>query len=336
MHGTEIDISVIIPAYNSEKWIERAIQSVLKQKDMSWELILVENGSDDGTYEKCCQYAEADDRIKVVQSAKGVSRARNAGMQEVSGEWTCFLDADDYLYENAFSYFSSLLKNNEMEFIVFGHNSGSMQENADKRMRIVRDKEYCALRCEFLENPTQYMPVWGKFFRTEIIRSNQLRFDEELELAEDADFTFRYMRCCCCAAVSEAELYHYSRDVTSTVRTYKKGKDLKYIKSMEKMRQYMENESSEIQRAFYQYVMMHLLLILVHDTYASENPGTETERRSEVKRLLNVQIFKDALSQIRVHDCKKIRMLPILCFKWHLNRIAILAVKYRIKQNNKV
>ena len=76
----DTDVSVIIPAYNASQYIGRAVESVKKQTGLTWEIIIVENGSTDDTYDKCLEYANADDRIKVMQSNKGVSNARNKGL----------------------------------------------------------------------------------------------------------------------------------------------------------------------------------------------------------------------------------------------------------------
>ena len=125
-----IDVSVIIPAYNAVDFLERAVQSVRDQEILSWELILVENGSDDQTFQICKTLSEGDARIRVFQSNKGVSRARNRGLNEAKGNWICFLDADDYLYPDAFRTLNEMIsygKHQEdseaCEIVLFGHNS---------------------------------------------------------------------------------------------------------------------------------------------------------------------------------------------------------------------
>lgn len=87
---SNVDVSVIIPAYNAIKYIGRAIESIQIQSGLSWELIVVENGSTDDTYNKCLSYAHKDNRVKVIQSEKGVSNARNKGLDSAVGQWICF------------------------------------------------------------------------------------------------------------------------------------------------------------------------------------------------------------------------------------------------------
>lgn len=116
---SNVDVSVIIPAYNAIKYIGRAIESIQIQSGLSWELIVVENGSTDDTYNKCLSYAHKDNRVKVIQSEKGVSNARNKGLDSAVGQWICFLDADDYLYPDTFKSIADIKRNKRSEAYTF-------------------------------------------------------------------------------------------------------------------------------------------------------------------------------------------------------------------------
>ena len=338
--NNEIDISVIIPAYNATDFLKRAVESVRIQKVLSWELILVENGSTDQTFQLCETLSEEDERIRVFQSDKGVSCARNRGLNEAKGNWVCFLDADDYLYSDTFQVLSEMISCEDQQqtfesctMVLFGHNSGSAGRIGE--FKVYNTEQECReFQCQMLKNPTQYMPVWGKLFSRSKIERYHLRFDEELEFAEDADFTFRYMLHCNKIYVSEAQLYHYSRDTVSAVRSWRAGKDKKYIKSMEHMEEYVKKESQEIQEAFAYFVAIHLLLILVHDTFAEENPASAREKRRRMRELLRYRLFSDAIKKISLLRCRTMRMIPVLCFKLKLNFLAVLAVKIRIRQKH--
>lgn len=338
--GSKIDISVIIPAHNAVDFLERAVQSVRAQEILSWELILVENGSGDQTLQLCEALSCEDGRIRVFQSDKGVSRARNRGLSEAQGDWVCFLDADDYLYPDAFRVLSEIISGEkrmegsaDCEMVLFGHNSGKTGLPGTSEI-YAEEQKYLEFRCHMLENPTKYMPVWGKLFLRSKIEKYHLWFNEELELAEDADFTFRFMRYCSRICVSEAQLYHYSEDTVSAVRGWKPGKDEKYIKSLEYMESYMTEECRTVQEAFSCFVAIHLLLILVHDTFAAGNPASNKEKRKRMKELLRYRLFSEAIKSISLSRCGNVRMIPILCFKLKLNFLAVLAVKIRVRQKN--
>ena len=104
-------ISVIVPAYNSENYISRCIDSILAQNYCNWELIAVDDGSSDRTFSILMKYAESDRRVHVIhQENQGPGIARNAGIAAANGDYIVFVDSDDYI-EN--SYFQFLSEHNE-------------------------------------------------------------------------------------------------------------------------------------------------------------------------------------------------------------------------------
>lgn len=329
----QTDISVIIPAHNASDYIERAIKSVITQTDMSWEIIIVENGSTDDTYIKSMKYAEKYSNINVFQSEKGVSKARNYGLKKATGKWICFLDADDYIYPDAFNEIYKYIKD-ESDLILFGHNSETHMVKG-KCVKFDGKEEYHNLRCEMIKNPTQNMTVWGKLFKNQIIEKNRIEFDEQLELAEDSDFTFRYMQNASKALRITSQLYHYSKDNVSTVRTYKAGSEEKYIKSLNHTKEYTIKDTKEIQEAYNQYIIANLLIILVHDIYCHENPESSKQRRNHLKKLVRENVFSEAIKNMKFSDCRNIRMMPALCLKLKMYLMTIIMVKIRVYQNTK-
>ena len=92
-------VSIIVPAYNAERWLPAAVRSVLAQTEQDWELVLVDDGSTDATPGLCDRYAASDARIRVEHTPNaGVSAARNHGLKLCRGQWILFLDADDVLH----------------------------------------------------------------------------------------------------------------------------------------------------------------------------------------------------------------------------------------------
>ena len=94
-------ISVIVPVYNTEKFLQRCIDSVLAQTYQDFELLLIDDGSKDSSDTICDEYAAQDTRVKVFHKENGgVSSARNVGLDNARGEWITFVDSDDYIEEN--------------------------------------------------------------------------------------------------------------------------------------------------------------------------------------------------------------------------------------------
>ena len=97
-------ISVIVPVYNAEKYLQRCVDSILKQSFTDFEVLLIDDGSHDRSGELCDEYGEKDNRVRVFHKENGgVSSARNVGLDNASGEYISFVDADDYLETNAMS-----------------------------------------------------------------------------------------------------------------------------------------------------------------------------------------------------------------------------------------
>ena len=104
-------ISIIVPVYNVEKYLDRCIQSILVQSFKKFELVLINDGSTDNSLKICQKYREEDNRIVLIsQPNKGLSAARNTGLENIHGEYVCFIDSDDFVEKN---YLRSLYNNLE-------------------------------------------------------------------------------------------------------------------------------------------------------------------------------------------------------------------------------
>jgi len=114
-------ISIIMPVYNSEKYIEKSIQSVIDQSYEKWELIIINDGSTDNSMEICRKYAAFDVRIKLLSTENGgVSKARNIGLKEVSGEYILFLDSDDTISKDCLKSSIEHIQKVNADICLFG------------------------------------------------------------------------------------------------------------------------------------------------------------------------------------------------------------------------
>jgi glycosyltransferase involved in cell wall biosynthesis len=160
-------ISVIVPVYNAEKFIDRCIKSILNQNYNDFEIILVDDGSPDKCPKICDEWAEKDERIKVIHKINGgVSSARNAGLKVAKGEFVTFVDSDDTLSDCALLNMNNLM-DSETDFVICSHNDVKI-ENVLVKPYIENVKTYTAneIRTDkFIEfDETVWWP-WGKLFR---------------------------------------------------------------------------------------------------------------------------------------------------------------------------
>lgn len=187
-------VSIIVPVYNAKKTLSRCLDSVLAQTYQAFEVIVVDDGSMDGSSELCDQYAMKDSRVGVFhQSNSGVSRARNKGLDEAKGEYVTFVDSDDYLSPYFLSKLVSV--NRGFDLVVGGY---TCVEN--KKQNLIR-LENCACRdkdsisaylSKYLDTLSLRTP-WAKLFRLALINRLSLRFDERLHFGEDTLFVYSFL-----------------------------------------------------------------------------------------------------------------------------------------------
>ena len=203
-------ISVIVPVYNAERFLPECVSSVQHQSMQDWELILVDDGSSDGSLSFCEECARKDARIKVYHKENGgVSSARNYGLREARGEWITFIDADDTIPGDYFP--ESLSESIEMYLT----NVKYFPENVYTKWvepRTIDEADYPSFLGENAHWVVMMAP-WGKFIRSRIIWENGLSFDSRFRLGEDTLFILRIEKYCRSVAVTNSfYCYRYDSD----------------------------------------------------------------------------------------------------------------------------
>ncbi len=136
--------SIIMPAYNSEKYIDEAIESVIKQTYKNWELIIVNDASTDGTEKIIKSYQKKDKRIKLISLPKnqGVANARNAAIQNAKGRYIAFLDADDYWEKEKLQEQIRFMKNKNITFSYHDYKLLNTAKNKEKQIKVPLKLDY--------------------------------------------------------------------------------------------------------------------------------------------------------------------------------------------------
>lgn len=186
-------ISVIVPVYNTEKTLNRCIDSILNQTFCDWELLLVDDGSTDQSGELCDEYAAKDKRIRVFHKTNGgVSSARNMGLQYAKGEWISFVDADDYL--NVQSLNDMISGSDDSDLVLSSIKICGCQEKIVKLdNNLSNDVHEIG---NLLTSLNDYMGLtvpFAKLLKSSIINNNQIRFDCRFSSGEDTLFMYRYL-----------------------------------------------------------------------------------------------------------------------------------------------
>lgn len=189
--------SIIIPVYNSEKTLERCVESILNQQFSDYEIILINDGSEDSSLEICNGYsAKYSNIITVNKSNGGASSARNAGLDKARGEYILFVDSDDFVEEN---YFAELehydLKNGLLVFTNRWLRNGTEQPIQRQISNDMNDKSLFEKVKYMIDSRTINGPITKKFDR-ELIEKNRIRYDERMPVAEDFIFGLTYLLLC--------------------------------------------------------------------------------------------------------------------------------------------
>ena len=185
-------VSVIVPAYNAEKWLSECINSIVNQTYPNVELIIVDDGSTDSTLQIAGDLAQKQANIKVIHTENGgVCRARNRGMDEAEGEYIAFLDADDLLLPRALEVLYTQIVSQTAD-IAIGWKTNMKSDGTDlgcpynKKSEVWVDEQ--GLEQSLLDHPATYA-VWGKLYRKALI--DNVRFVEGKRVHEDSFFVFQ-------------------------------------------------------------------------------------------------------------------------------------------------
>ena len=330
-------VSVIIPAHNAEKTIYDAIKSVRDFGLADVEILVVENASTDATYDTVLSLLPDFPEVKLIQSEKGVSQARNAGLKEACGEWIMFLDSDDTMLPDSGEIIEKCIYNNTLDIWMFGHMAGDLKRSVtdiEKPAYYFGKDEVEKATLMFLTDPTRYLQVWAKLFKADIIRENGLCFNTDLILAEDSDFTLRYLKYCERICLSNYILYEYSLNDTSIMRKYTGHKREEYLKSMAVTGKNFDY-SEEAKYAYAFYILMHMNITMVREIYLPNNGLKASEKYRQMKETMRIPAFADAIRAVAFKDCFSARMSPILFAKMHLYPLCKSAYKTRVKMNLK-
>lgn len=208
-------ISVIVPIYNVEKYLPQCLESILSQTFTDYELLLIDDGSKDRSGEICDRYAERDSRVKVFHTEnRGVSAARNLGLEKATAEWICFVDSDDWVEDRYLqSLFNGRCLSKESIVCQSFYVENELYLETRRKLRSYSD---IVLREPFDESLVMYyllnnysVNVFAKLFSRKLIVDHQIFFCEDISWFEDAIFLHNYLLYVKEIALSSFVSYHY-------------------------------------------------------------------------------------------------------------------------------
>lgn len=288
-----MNLSVIIPCYNVEKFVQKCVNSILVQKAFDLEVILVNDGSKDHTQLVLERLAEKDKRIKIInQENKGLSGARNTGIAQATGEYLMFVDADDWLETNAFEVIAD--KFNHEDLFCFSYNRVFENKVLPRDLKINGNYEahfiqrrMVGLIGEELADPSQadsLVTIWGKIYKTEIIKNNKIAFIEtKIYGNEDAFFNIQYLEYAVGVKVINTSLYNYRKNnFLSYTNLYKPYLFQQWKALYYKISGIIANKEVDYKVALQNRIALSLIGLGINETYSDAPFYAKAKRISAI------------------------------------------------------
>lgn len=258
-------ISIVVPIYNVEKYLNKCIDSILSQEYKNIEIILVDDGSTDNSGKICDDYTKKDNRIKVIHKENGgLSDARNVGMEKAIGEYIAFIDSDDYIGKDYIStlYNMCITNNSEIAQCSFERvtdNQTTNEINVDKKIENMTGIE--AIKNIFKEKYLEYIVAWNKLYKKSLFEN--IKYPKG-KLHEDEATTYKLFYEAKKVSVTNEKLYYYyirQNSITNTKFTLKR---LDYIEELEEQLKFFNdrNEKEIYLEVYYRYSRSLLLFYL--------------------------------------------------------------------------
>ncbi len=335
-------ISIIVPIYNVEKYLNKCIESIVNQTYENIEIILIDDGSNDNSGIICDEYAKKDNRIIVVHKENGgVSSARNKGLKIAKGEWISFVDADDWIEQIFCQTLLNKVTQEQADIALCGYNRITDNRiekiNANNQEVFLNSNEYLV---KSLNPQTGFGFCHMKLIKKEVLKS--ISFNERIEVGEDALFNIQLSTYIKKAVFLKQPLYNYRINNQSVVKRYDENYANKYLKSMKIIEEYIwqeyneENEENiEIKQNYYNFVAYHIMLIIVNYCYHPDNKMCNAQRKNMLKEVINNDLFIIGLKKSNYNNISLTRKITLYTLKHKLYWLTAIICKIRQKQNRK-
>ena len=321
--------TIILPVYNAIKYIEKTLESIILQSCNNFELIIIDDGSTDGSGEICKRYStEHDNIIYIKQDNKGICNARNTALSYALGTYVVFCDHDDILHPKSIKILYNKLKNGLFDALKYSYKNEVIYKNKVQ-------KEY-TIKCDNLElssidlkkdykafNQFVYT-VWNGAYKLETIKKARISFDESVRYGmEDVIYNLNYIvRNQKIIMIQDVLYTHYIRYGQSTSRKYDINKIFSIYKSIELERDFLGNEPDAS-------VAIQLMGKYIRSFFVAVNTGNLNITEKNTKMLINQ--FRE---KINISLSLKELILNFNLYQKDVLKVVLLKLKmYRILKN---
>lgn len=345
-------VSVIVPVYKVEKYINQCVDSLVNQTLKDIEIILVDDGSPDNCGKICDEYASRDNRVKVIHKTnEGVSAARNDGIKYATSNYVMFVDSDDWCELNMCEVAYNNIVETNSDIAIFNHynnyeNYEKENTNIPERLDLDSHEEIEKLQmtifhCNFIRlldsNSKYYLDLgapWSKIFKRTFLIDNNLYFDKSLKgIFDDVFFCLYSLEKAKKVITRNNTLYHWRRLENTLSNSFKKDNLEKYSKITSECEKFVKvnNKNKFFYRAYYARIILNILKLLKFYYCNDLNDEDIKKRRKMLKDTLNSEPYKSAIKYVKYSDLSKYQKIYLALFK--LNSPFFIMLFYRLKSN---
>ena len=297
-------ISIIMPVYKVERYLMKAVNSILNQSFDDFELYLVDDGSPDKSGEICDDLAILDERIKVIhQENGGAYRARNAALKEAIGKYVCFFDSDDHIEPNMLNDLYNLAESNDAELVISGFYIDTYTSNkeyftmeyepflkdGDSEVSVYKDKESFRKDAYKEFEVNMFYSPWNKLYRLDYIKKFNLTFPETYR--DDFPFVMNYINDVSRVVYTKNKYYHF-------IRKREESETQKYVKNLYDKREEehklmfdtykywgLQNDKDSMEMISRRY--LDRLIECMTNLYNKKSSLSDDEKKDEIKKYLS-------------------------------------------------
>lgn len=266
-------ISIIIPVYKVEKYLEKCLQSVIHQTYQNLQIIVIDDGSPDNCGKICDQYAKLDSRIEVIHKEnEGLSAARNLGISKAKGKYIGFVDSDDWISEHMYEHMHQIITEKKADVCICNFYNVIENENKIKNAnKGIQEYNKLQILKEVLLDKKIQSYAWNKLYKRELFKDIEYPVGKKYE---DIGTTFYILEKCSKIAVSGSPEYYYITRGDSIVNNNTEGTVIDYISLISDRYDYIDKKYKELKK-YNDFYITKTLITAYTDAYHLKNNSEE-------------------------------------------------------------
>ena len=339
-----IKVSIIIPVYNvPEAALRKCLESTMAQTMSEIEIVVVDDGSTDQSGKICDEYAQKDNRIKVIHKKNGgLSAARNTGYREANGQWITFLDSDDWIEPNTCEDTYQLGMNNDVDIVIFGtiqefeHYTNIFKYHYQNGQTF-RGEECKQLQCEVLSFTGNIATAWAKLIRKAVLDRNEIEHNEELRQgSEGIEFNIRLFEKIDSAYFTDTIYYHYIFNPNSISAKHNEQNHIFVIKCFEEIKKQIaiSDNRNALEELFYQRFAYVVVATAISGYFSPINNEKYSHQRCGYINYLREPLVADTLKEIKLSELDMQRAIVLWLIKNRMFLPVKLLAKIRYRQKH--